>query len=91
MDPALLMWHHNDKLIDKLFVHMNDFSCSGTDSFYLNIILKLRETFFVGREENFNFRYLGLNIQSEKIHISIDQNNYIEQLKKVDFNPVCEF
>ena len=71
-------------------VHVDDFWCPGTDLFYLNIISKLRETFFVGREENCNSRYLGLNIQSEKIHITINQNNYIEQLKKVDINPVCK-
>ena len=68
---------------------MDDFWCAGTELFYLNI-LKLRETFFIGREENCNFRYLGLNIQSERIHIAIDQNNYIEQLKKVDINSVCK-
>ena len=59
--------------------------------FYLNIVSKLREIFFVGREENCNFRYLALNIQPEKIHTAIDQNNYIEQLKKVDINPVFKF
>ena len=53
--------------------------------------MKLRETFYVGREENCNFRYLSLNIQSEKFHIAIDQNNYIEQLKKVDIKPVRKF
>ena len=69
---------------------MDDFWCAGTELFYLNIILKLRETFFIGREENCDFRYLGLNIQSEKIHIAMDQNNYIEQLKKVDINSVSK-
>ena len=59
--------------------------------FYLNIVSKLREIFFVGREENCNCRYLALNIQPEKIHTAIDQNNYIEQLKKVDINPVFKF
>ena len=47
--------------------------------------------FSVGIEENCNFRYLGLNIQSEKFHIAIDQNNYTEQLKKVDIDPVRKF
>ena len=47
--------------------------------------------FSVGIEENCNFRYLGLNIQSEKFHIAIDQNNYTEQLKKVDIDPVHKF
>ena len=90
-DPVLIMWHHNDKLIAVMDVHVDNFLCAGTDLFYLKIIPKVTETFSVSREENCNFRYLGLNIQSEKIHISIDQNNYIEQLKKVNINPVRKF
>ena len=90
-DPALFIWHHNDKLFGVMTVHVDDFLCAGTDLLYRSVILKLRETFSVGREENCNFRYLGLNIQPEKFHIAIDQNNYIEQLKKVDIDPVCKF
>ena len=71
-------------------VKVDGFLCAETD-LYLNIILKLRATFFIGSEENCNFWYFGLNIQSEKFHIAIDQNNYIEQLKKVVINPVREF
>ena len=48
---ALFVWHHNNKLIGVMTVHVDDFLCAGTDLFYLNIISKLRETFFVGREE----------------------------------------
>ena len=70
-DPALFMWHHNDKLIGVTTVHVDDFVCAGTYLFYLSIISKLRETFSVGRKENCNFRYLGLNIQSGKIHIAL--------------------
>ena len=75
-DTALFMWHHNDKLIGVMTVKVDDFLCAETD-LYLNIILKLRATFFIGSEENCNFWYFGLNIQSEKFHIAIDQNNYI--------------
>ena len=89
-DTALFMWHHNDKLIGVMTVKVDGFLCAETD-LYLNIILKLRATFFIGSEENCNFWYFGLNIQSEKFHIAIDQNNYIEQLKKVVINPVREF
>ena len=74
-DPALSMWYHNDKLFGVMTVHVDDFLCAGTDLLYRSVILKLRETFSVGREENCNFRYLGLNIQSEKFHIATDQNN----------------
>ena len=29
-DPALFMWHHNDKLIRVMTVHMDDFLCAVT-------------------------------------------------------------
>ena len=89
-NPALFMWHHhNDKLIGVMTVHVDDFLCAGTDLFYLSIISKLRETLSAGRG-NCDFQYLGSHIQSEKFHIAIDQNNNIEQLKKVDTDPVCK-
>ena len=89
-NPALFMWHHhNDKLIGVMTVHVDDFLCAGTDLFYLSIISKLRETLSAGRG-NWDFQYLGSHIQSEKFHIAIDQNNNIEQLKKVDTDPVCK-
>ena len=94
-DPVLFMLHHNDKLIGVMTVqeqiYSRNFLCAGTDLFYLNIISKLRATFSVGSEENCNFRYFDLNSQSEKFHTAIDQNNYTEQLKKVDINPVRKF
>ena len=65
--------------------------CAEIDLFYGSVISKLKKMFSVGIEENCNFRYLGLNIQSEKFHIAIDQNNYTEQLKKVDIDPVHKF
>ena len=58
-------------------VHVHDFLRAGRDLLYLNIIPKLRETFSLGREENCNFWYLGLNIYLEKTRTAIDQNNDI--------------
>ena len=62
------MWHHNDKLTGVMNVHVDDLLYERKDLFYLNIILKLREMFSIGREESCNFRYLGLNILREISH-----------------------
>ena len=67
-------------------LHVDDVLCAETDFF-----IEIYQNFSVGGEENCSFRYLGLNIQLEKIHIVIDQNNCIEQLKKVGINPVRKF
>ena len=71
MDPELFMWHYKDKLTGVMTVHVDDFLHPGTDLFYLSIS-KLGEMFSVVREENYNFRYLSLNIQPEKFHTAID-------------------
>ena len=83
------MWHHNDKLIAEMRVYVDEFFCAGIALLYRSVTLKLRETFSAGREENCNFRYLGLNIQSDKFYIAIDRNNYIEQ--STHFSPVSHF
>ena len=80
------MWHRNDKHFGVMALHVDDVLCAETDFF-----IEIYQNFSVGGEENCSFRYLGLNIQLEKIHIVIDQNNYIEQLKKVGINPVRKF
>ena len=80
------MWHCNDKHFGVMALHVDDVLCAETDFF-----IEIYQNFSVGGEENCSFRYLGLNIQLEKIHIVIDQNNYIEQLKKVGINPVRKF
>lgn len=61
--PALFRWRHNNKFIGIITVHADDFCCAGKELFDQNVIYKLREIFSVGKEENCNFKYLGLNVE----------------------------
>lgn len=47
---------------------------------------KLRETFSVDREGNCDLKYRSLYVKSSKHQITIDQFNYIEQLKKMEID-----
>ena len=87
-DPALYMWHENEDLMGVIYVHVDDFLCSGTNMFFQNIIFKLCKTFSVGKEENNSFRYLGLNISKNKNNfVTINQSDYINQLNKIIIEP----
>ena len=59
--------------------------------FFQNVIFKLCKTFSVGKEENNSFRYLGLSILKNKNnYITINQNDYINQLNKIIIEPSCK-
>ena len=47
----------------------------------------LREIFSIGKEENNQFKYLRVNLQNSNNKISVDQNEYIESLKKINLEP----
>lgn len=85
------MLHHNDKVTGVMTVHIDGVLWAGSDLFDQSVISKLAEILPAGIGENFDFQYLGLNIQSETFHFAIDQNNCTEQLKKVDIDPVGKF
>ena len=50
------MWHEHDDLIGVIRAHVDDFSCSGTNMFFQNVIFKLCKTFSDEKEENNSFR-----------------------------------
>ena len=39
-DLALFIWHHKNKLIGIMIVHVDAFLCAGTELFYQNVIYK---------------------------------------------------
>lgn len=45
----------------------------------------MQEKVSIGRDENCNFKYLGLTKKSSKHQVTVDQSDYIEQLKKIQF------
>ena len=84
LDPLLfLCYNKNNNLIGYILVHVEDFLFTGTQQFHKTIISKLRKTFQVVKENKLDFEYIGLNLVTTKTHISLDQLQYINNLKKI--------
>ena len=82
------MWHDkNNKIIELIAVHVEDFLCTGENSSLESILTKLRKSFSVGKEEQKCFRFLGLNVQSKPNEILLDQNHYICNISKTLLSP----
>ena len=61
-DPALFYCHDNNNLIGIIAGRVDDFLWSGTKEFETNVVLKLRNTFTIGKENQSIFQYLGINL-----------------------------
>ena len=84
VDPALFIWHNEESQpIGMIAIHVDDFLWSGNSTFQTNVIMKIREFFSIGREEDKSFRYLGLNIEQNEDYITLDQSDYIDALKPI--------
>ena len=78
-------------LIGVICVHVDDFLCSGNKFLFNQITFKLYQTFLFEKEENDCFRYLGLNILTDKQGcINVNQTEYINQLNKIKTEPSCK-
>ena len=86
-DPALFMWHDKNNIIGLIAVHVDDFLCTGENSFLESILTKLQKSFSVGKEEQKCFRFLGLNVQSKPNETVLDQNHYICNISKTLLSP----
>ena len=85
LDPFLFLWCNKiNNLIDYILVDVEVFLFAGIRQFHKTIVSKKRETFQVDKEDKRDFNYIGLNIVTTKIHISLDQYQYINNLKKID-------
>ena len=84
LDPALFMWHKENKFISTIGIHVDDFLCAGENSFMSSIRTKLNESFLLGKEEVECFHFLGLNLKTECNTILLDQNHYIDNISKIN-------
>ena len=83
VDPSLFLWYDkNNTLIRYILVHV-DFLFVGTLHFHKTVISKLRETFQLSKEVKPDFKHIGLNVNTIKSHISVDQHHYINNLRRI--------
>ena len=54
VDPSLFLWYNeNDELIGYILVHVDNFLFAQNQDFHKTIIIKLRGTFLIGKEDEF--------------------------------------
>ena len=96
LDPALYIYcpssqkHEEEKEPAGLAVtHVDDILHAGEEEFEEKVMKPLKKSFKFGSEENYEFKYVGLNINQTEEMISIDQDHYVEALEGPDME-VCE-
>ena len=84
LDPALFAWHEGDVLKGIICLYVDDFLWAGTESFQEKVINQLTNMFMMGSIASKSFKYVGLDIKSDKnSHTTVDQIDYIRSLKPI--------
>ena len=82
-DPAVFFIYEGGVLKGVVAVHVDNFMWSGCKEFEERVVTKLREIFQVGKEESISFKFLGLELKSDKEKIFLSQNQYITYIQPV--------
>ena len=87
-DPAVFRYFSQGNLKGIISTHVDDFFYCGDADFHENIITALKSMFSIKTEHDSSFKYLGLNVvQNETdFSITIDQEEYISSLEKININ-----
>ena len=86
LDNSLFAWKREGKLEGIICIYVDDFLYAGTENFYKNVILKLKENFLIGSTDSMAFTYVGLSIKSYADGITIDQNQYVAGIDSIPIN-----
>ena len=83
LEPALFSWREPAEGFHGIIcVYVDDLLWAGTNRF-VNIINKVKSTFSIGSSEERTFRYIGLNINSNRAGVSVDQMGYINAIESL--------
>ena len=94
LDPAMFLFfgkgvNKDDKIkvpLGLAVTHVDDMLHAGGGKFDKDVIEQIKETFKFGTEEQYEFRYVGLNVKQERKRICVDQNHYVNSLEEPDMN-----
>ena len=96
LDPAMFLFfgkkvNKDDEVkvpLGLAVTHVDDMLHAGGVKFDKDVIEQIKETFKFGTEEQYKFRYVGLNVKQEVRRICVDQNHYINSLEEPDMKNV---
>ena len=84
LEPALFSWKDGD-FYGLVCVYVDDFMWAGTQKF-MKVINEIQKTFNIGANEESNFKYIGLNLQTCAQGVTLDQIKYIESIKPLSLS-----
>lgn len=88
VDPAVFYWLDGEcKVTGVLACHVDDFIWGGSDEFATTIIPQLKTVFQVGREEQDNFCYVGMELATVNGQVLVQQELYIKNLQPILIDP----
>ena len=83
VDSAVFYYIHDGKLEGVVCMHVDDIFWAGTTRFSEAVITPIHRKFKVGSGNVGKFKYIGLEIKGNDDHISISQNDYVQDLKPI--------
>lgn len=82
-DSALFIYY-TDSLEGLLIAHVDDFLWAGTERFQHSVIMRLKQTFRISKENAAMFTYIGIELQKTNEGIYVSQKKYLEDLKEIE-------
>merc|ERR1712240_535586 len=82
-DDAVYYEHKNGQLMGLILSHVDDFTIAGTLEFVKRIVIGIQERFAMGKVEEDNFRFTGLDVKTKNGKIEISMEDYAESIKEI--------
>lgn len=86
-DPAVFMWYDDEGDLQGIIAaHVDDFLWGGNEEFKSNTIKTLKEIFKISKEQQDNFKHLGLEIEQNENEITVSQRAYINEMQPINYD-----
>ena len=89
LDGALFVWKYDGVVQGLIVAHVDDFLWCGSPMFYEKVILNLKQSFKISKENHDSFRYIGVDLQQTTNKVIIGQRQYIDGIPTIDVGRVC--
>ena len=86
VDSAVFYYIHDGKLGGVVCMHVDDIFWAGTTHFSDSVITAIHRKFNVGSGSAGKFKYIGLEIKGYDDHITMSQNDYVQDLKPIQMD-----
>ena len=87
VDPAIFYWLRSEGEVTGILAsHVDDFIWGGSEYFTQMVIPDIRSSFLIGKEENEEFHFLGLDITQKDDIIVLDQQSYVNNLRQIEID-----